>query len=82
MGEASYVALLDDEGIVEQLALFTDYAVFYRDSGDWMPIAASDDDDVLSGLTPVDTTSAMVPLFDMAESTDATLVRSDIPSGA
>lgn len=71
------VALLDDDGLVEQLAYFSEYGTFIRDEGDWLAVTDGDED-VISGLTPVDAPLSFVPVFDDAQHTDATLVAADI----
>jgi hypothetical protein len=73
----TFLALLNDDGIVEQLALFTGYAAFQRDEGDWLVV--DEDDDPFTGLHAVDTIPLFVETFDMAQDTDAILDRSDVP---
>lgn len=75
------VALSNEHGVVEQLALFTDYAAFVRDDGEWVPVPIElDEDEVdpIHGMTATDATDEFLPLFDMAEATSATLTVSDV----
>jgi hypothetical protein len=75
------VALSNDLGVVEQLALFTDYAAFVRDDGEWVPVPIEIDDndvDLIHGMTATDATDEFLPLFDMADSSSATLTVHDV----
>lgn len=71
------VALADEEGVVRELALFADTGAFVRDDGDWLPVT-EDSEERIDGLTAVDAGQEFVPLFDMAETTDATLTVNDV----
>lgn len=73
------MALLSDDGVVEQLALFADYGTYVRDDGDWVPIDEYDEeDDPIDGLVTMDAGQAFLPIFDMAQDTDATLLANDV----
>ena len=79
---AKIIALSDDNGVIEQLALFTEYGAYTRDDGDWveLPVEIEDGEtDIIDGLNATDTTEDFLPLFDMAEDTNATLTVHDIP---
>lgn len=74
------LALSADDGVVEQLALFTDYGAFRRSEGDWVPIPADvpeDEEDPIDGLNATDAEPLFVMLFDSAELTGATLTAHD-----
>lgn len=78
---AKIVALSNDHGVVEQLALFTDYAAFVRDDGEWVPLSIElDEDEVdpIDGMNATDATDEFLPLFDMAEDSSATLTVRDV----
>lgn len=75
------VALSNDHGVIEQLALFTDYAAFTRDDGEWVQVPEDLDEDIddpIDGLNATDATDNFLTLFDMAESSSATLTVRDI----
>ena len=71
------IALLNDSGVVEQLALFADYGTYVRKDGDWVPID-EDENDPIDGLEAVDASQPFLPIFDMADETDATLMAHDV----
>lgn len=77
MAETKIIALLGEDGVVEQLALFADYGTYVRNDGDWVPID-EDPDDPIDGMVAMDATQAFVPTFDMAQDTDATLTAHDV----
>lgn len=71
------IALLGEDGVVEQLALFADYGTFVRSDGDWVPID-EDETDPIDGLEALDAHQPFLPIFDMADETDATLMAHDV----
>lgn len=77
--ELELFALLDDNGVVQELAVFSDEFVAYRDQGDWLPITDDDeDDDRLSGLHMMPAETSFIEDFDMAESSGGTLTKNDL----
>lgn len=75
------VALVADDDVVEQLALFTEYGAFTRDDGEWVPVQSEyedPEDDPIDGLEAVDAGQDFLSIFDDAQRTDATLMRHDV----
>lgn len=78
MRDPEMFALTTDDGVVQELAVFSDDLVAYRDQGDWLPLTEDEDDDPLSGLNMVPATADFIADFDMAEESGATLTVHDV----
>lgn len=66
-GTVSLQALLDDEGDVVTLAMFTDVGTWCRFGGMWQYVPPGQDPDPLDGYTVIDVEDGAVDVFDQAD---------------